>query len=428
MPNAVPEIPPAPLLHALARPVEMLCEQLECAGIAAWVQGEGLLDAWLGTTRAQPPTHSILCLAPASALLAALPTAVVTAERASRLTQATEAGPVDLLPVGETEIGAALEAFGLSALAVAIRPIDGAWADPGQVHERLAKLELPLLPDRPNPFRAAPRRYWIAAQLIAEYAFEPTRAFVEAGREALPEVAHRLPQGAPARRVLERVLASPSPARALAFLRETGASTTLLPGLDPLMEARLETLAMLPALRWAAFLRGTATARALARLRMPQDLARRIGRVQEFHPLDRAIEGSRDAQIRRVMSRLSAEELDGLIAWRRSELANERPGSARAPARDAPSDGALARDRLAKIESAIARARSQATTTHSIRALALDGADAMRILDAGPGPHVGRALAHLARFIAEDPERNSPAALEAELRAWQALPVPSEVG
>ncbi|MBY0399038.1 hypothetical protein K2X89_02000 [Myxococcota bacterium] len=420
MANPAPEIPSPPLPHDLARPVTRLCERLEEAGIAAYLQGEGLLDPWLGTTRARPPALAIVCAAEPAALLAVLPAAVVTGEHATRLTQASEAGPVDLIAVGERALESALEAFGLAPLAIAVRPTRGTWADPGAVHTRLTKRELPLLPGCPNPFERAPRRFWIAALLIAEYALEPTRELVEAARSALPSVADRLPSGAPARRILERILACPAPARALGFLRECGASPLILPGLDAAMEVRLEQLSTLPALRWAAYLRGTATARALARLRMPQGLARRIGRMQESHPLDRTIEGARDAQIRRAMARLSAEELDGLIAWRRSELAAERSPAVREGGVGGAHSNALARDRLAKIESAIGRIREQAATAGTLRALAIGGSEVMAILGRGPGPHVGRALAHLARFIAEDPGRNTAAALEAELQAWQA--------
>ena len=143
---------------------------------------------------------------------------------------------------------------------------------------------------------------------------------------------------------------------------------------------------------------------------MPADLARRISRVQEAHPLDRTVEAARDPQIRRAMARLTPEELDGLIVWRRLELAGERGGR----------DGDLLLERLAKIEAGLARLRSQVAAVQSVRALALGGGEVMRILGAGPGPHVGRALAHLARVIAKAPEQNEPSALAAELLAWQA--------
>lgn len=398
------------LRGALPRPVLELCARLEDAGIAAYLQGEALLDAWLGSSGMRAPTRAVVCVADAARILPALPHAVVTGESGQRLTQATPAGPVDLIPVGDRGIDAALAAFGLMPLAVGFRPRDASWHAPVGVLEALARRELGLVPDRPNPFLEAPRRFWLAAQLIAEYDLEPTRALVAAGREALPEVVLRLPEGAPARRVLERILACPRPSRALAFLRETGASIAVLPGLEPGAEARIDALAEIASLRWAAFLRGSSTARALARLRMPIELARRISRVQESHPLDRTIEGARDPQIRRAMSRLTPEELDGLIVWRRLELAGERAE------REDKAQG----DRLTKIEASLARLRRQVSTVESVRALALGGAEVMQILASGPGPHVGRALAHLARFIAEAPDRNEPAVLAEELVAWKA--------
>lgn len=399
------------MLGALAKPVLELCARLEDAGIAAYLQGEALLDAWLGGQSGRVPTCAVVCTAEPARILRALPTAVVTAESAKRLTQATLAGPVDLIPVGERDIDSALAAFGLTPLAVGFRPLDLGWHAPGDSLAGLARREMDLLPARSNPFLEAPRRYWIAAQLIAEYDLEPTPAFRAAAREALPEVVARLPEGAPARRVLERILACPRPASALAFLRETGASIAVLPGLEAGAESHVEALGKVASLRWAAFLRGSSTARALARLRMPTGLARRISRVQEAHPLDRTIEGARDPQIRRAMGRLTAEELDGLIVWRRLELADQPSGQ----------DGDRFRDRLSKIESSLARLRSQADASQSVRALALGGADVMQLLGSGPGPHVGRALAHLARVVAEDPARNESAALTAELLAWQAL-------
>ena len=404
-----PEIAAADRVRSGPKPVLELCERLECAGIAAYVQGEALLDTWLGTQRERAPSRALVCLAEPSRVLATLPTAVVTADSARRLTQATAAGPVDLIPVGELPIESALASFGLAPLALALRPADGRWCDPGDVRERLEKRQFGLLANRPNPFRLAPRRFWIAAQLIAEYALEPQPELVQAAREALPDVVDRLPEGAPARRVLERILASPFPARALGFLRETGVSPAVLPGLEAAAEARVEALETVHSVRWAVFLRGGSTARALARLRMPQALARRISRVQEAHPLDRTIEGARDVQIRRAMGRLTDEELDGLIAWRRAELASERSGS----------ESQLQGERLTRIETAIARVRDQASESHSLRALALDGGDVMRLLGSGPGRHVGGALAHLARIVADHPERNERAALEAELHAWQ---------
>ncbi|MEZ4282744.1 MAG: hypothetical protein R3F21_24365 [Myxococcota bacterium] len=404
--------PPHPIdPGAFPAAVLALCERLEDTGIAAVLQGERLVEAWLGAPAVGARAWSLVCAAQPEALLRALPAAVVTAASAARLSQATIAGPVDLIATGPRDLEATLAAFGLAPLAVGFRPRDARWHAPGGVLEALACRRFDRIPDHPNPFLGAPRRYWLAARWIAEYDLEPTPALVEAARAALPEVGARLPEGAPARRVLGRILDCPQPARALAFLRDSGALEHVLPGIDPGAGARITALAEAPdSLRWAAFLRGTSTARALARLRMPTALARRIGRVLEAHPLDRTHDGARDPQLRRAMTRLSPEELDGLIRWRCLELDEAA----------ATSDVQRERDRLAKVEAGIARLRSQASSQQSVRALALGGAEVMQRLGAGPGPWIGRALAHLARFVAADPERNTPERLIAELREWQA--------
>jgi hypothetical protein len=44
----------------------------------------------------------------------------------------------------------------------------------------------------------------------------------------------------------------------------------------------------------------------------------------------------------------------------------------------------------------------------------------MTALAAGPGPRVGRALAHLANFVEAHPDSNERGALERELSDWAA--------
>ena len=56
--------------------------------------------------------------------------------------------------------------------------------------------------------------------------------------------------------------------------------------------------------------------------------------------------------------------------------------------------------------------------TAGFGALALDGKSVMAALAAGPGPHVGRALAHLAKFVEANPESNEAEALNRELDTW----------
>jgi len=120
----------------------------------------------------------------------------------------------------------------------------------------------------------------------------------------------------------------------------------------------------------------------------------------------------REAGVRRILQRLDPEEIDGLLAWRRLELAAAAP-DAETRART---------ERLEAIESRIAEVRSQRERSGLVRQLAIDGQVVMETLGAGPGPHVGRALAHLARFIQRHPESNEPEALARELQAWSEAP------
>jgi hypothetical protein len=408
--------------------VTELCEQLETDGIPSWLHGEALLDTLRPRPRRESPpaggseagyttaplsrpprvTPTLLCAAEPAALLAALPRAVVTASHARRLTLATAAGPVDLLPIGPGDDDRRLADFGLSAFALARRPGDGEWHDPVGARARFAAGELDLVGTHPNPFARAPRRYWIAARLLAEYALEPTERLVDAAREALPAALEALPGAAPARRELARVLMATRPETGLAFLRRVGVSEALVPGVQARSEGLVGRLPLQPALRWAVWLRGTSIPRALVRFRMPIDLARRIERLERLHPLDRRLEAQHEAATRKGLARLEEAEVEGLLAWRRLELEASPPGASR--------EAATAR--LDDVAARIASLRAERERTGRVRSLALDGRAVMEALESGPGPHVGRALAHLAAWIGDDPARNTPDALRRELQAW----------
>ena len=422
------------------KPLAELCAHLEDGGIGAWLQGDGLLHEMQSKRGSQQEpandsafpgalgalgrlrTLSLLCTGSGEAILRALPRAVVTTAQQARITQATTWGPVDLIPLGDAAIEEKLPAFGLSAFAFAFQPAGMRWAQVNESLERTVAGELDLALaggiGAPNPFAEAPRRYWIAARLIAEYGLTPNASLMTAAQEAFPDIVDALPLGASARRMVERVLASPSPGRALRFLRESGVTPALFPGASVDNETRIEHLAPLPAIRWAAWLRGSATQRGLVRLRTPHALARRVERVQEAHPLDRSVASLREASIRRVLGRLEAEELDALFAWRRLELEERARVEPDGPT--AQAERRKIEERLAGIENRIAETREAKERSGIVRALALDGAAVMQILDIGPGRQIGQALAHLARFIAMHPEKNERDALESELRAFAA--------
>ncbi|HEB91485.1 MAG TPA: hypothetical protein ENI85_18060 [Deltaproteobacteria bacterium] len=392
-----------------------LGHRLEEHGIPAWHQGEELLATMQTGGRSAAtgpgplPAQTLLCAAEAARVLDVLPRAVVTAPRARRLTFATRSGPVDLLPLGDRPVGSVLLDFGLGPLALARRLSTEEWCDPLDNRAHLADRRLEPTRIAPNPFAEAPRRYWIAARLLGTLDLEASPALLVAAREALPDQLEHLPRAAPARRAIHHLLFSSRPANGLSFLRRSGVTPALFPGTDADAEARIARLAQRPiGLRWAAWLHGTPIQQALVQLRMPWDLARSIERLDRMHPIDEHVRSFREVAVRRILQRLSSEEVEGLFAWRRLELAEA----------DGRGDGAAAPDRLEDLRVRLEEARRHQERSGRIRKLALDGAAVMRILDTGPGPRVGRALAHLANFVEAHPDANVPSRLEEELRAW----------
>lgn len=402
---------PAPALDALPNPIVELCAHLESHHLPSYRHGEGLLDDMHTRVESNAeilPTRSLLVAGEAVAILRALPHAVVTAEAGSRLTQATEAGPVDLIPTEGRPIEDTLLEFGLGPLAVAVRPSDETWVDPANQLRALAEGRLELAAAGREPFRGAPRRYWISARLLAERGLQPDAELVTQARTRFPEIAARLPHGAPARREITRILACPDPRIALAFLREVGVSASIAPGIQETSEARIARLPALPALRWAAWLRGSATTSAMVRLRVPHRLARRVERIQGAHPIERTVAAGRDVGLRKLSARLSPEEIDALFTWRRVELEDAVD---REKAREVEA-------RLVDLEDRLSALREGEARAGFVRKLALDGRAVMALLGGGPGRHVGQALSHLARHVAERPEDNDPATLEGILRDW----------
>ena len=430
---------PAPLASAHLE----VARRLENLGIAAWQQGDGLLASlllrrkrtqddsgpnadqrtapWQKTATPVQHSQALLCCADSEALRAALPHAVATSDGKRRYSLGTTAGPIDLLPIGEESIDRVLPRFGLSALAIAWRPIRKEFVG--------AKGALRLLEERRldrvvgadgdsdvDIFGIAPRRYWIAARLLAEYDLEATPQLLDTASKALPSCRKRVPQGASARRELQRVLAARNPGTGLRFLRDSGVSQALFPGLDESGPDFIGDLAPDPILRWAAWLAGSSTQRAMRILRMPVRRARSIERLVRHHPIDRTTassalgqaSGSGDAGIRRIRQRLGTDEIHGLLDWRQAQL-----------------DLATSTDqtradqaRLRVIRQRLEDLADQQMRGDRVRRLALDGAAVMTLLGRGPGRHIGLALAHLAQFVADAPETNESGPLEAELRRW----------
>lgn len=397
--------------------IRLLCHRLEEQGIAVWSHGDDLLRrlrapaAELRESAEQdgngrgPTDRAFLCQTDSAALLALLPTAVVTASAERRLTLPTAVGPIDLLPVGTKPLDGVLIDFGLGALGFAWREAHSAWADPVAARADFARGHMSPTRSEPNPFVQAPRRYWIGARLLAEQGLAASTELIETARAALEPSAETLPLGAPARREIARVLSAPEPERGLDFLAESGLSARLFPGIEHRSGSIVGRLPALPALRWAAWLQGCPLQRALIALRMPPGLARAIARLQRAHPLDQTLARGREPGLRKLLQRFEPEEIDGLLAWRQCEI-------------EGASDAPALHERLAALRARIDAARKEGDHARRRKTLALDGQAVMALLDSGPGPHVGQALAHLARFVESHPEANERASLEAELRRW----------
>lgn len=421
-PNPEPAALPAAHLDVARR--------LEEAGVGAWYQGDGLLADLVSPTRQESctaafephsaiarslPGRALLCDADARTLATTLPHAVVTSESRRRFSLGTAAGPIDLLPFGGQSIEAVLARFGLSALAFAWRPLRKEFCDPTGALDLLSRGLLDVVGEGSGAevFRIAPRRYWIAARLLTEYDLEPTPRLVEAASTALPSCRKQIPEGSPARRELQRVLLGRNPATGLRFLHQTGLFEALFPGMDPAGAEIVGRIDANPSLRWAVSLEGASIQRALRRLRMPPRRAREIERLLRHHPIDRttAAPAIGDAGVRRLRQRLHPEEIEYLLRWRSIQL------EGLAPCSETRSDQA----RLLEIRTQLESLASEQSQSDRIKALAIEGTAVMNLLGRGPGPHIGRALAHLAEVVAATPEANDVARLEVELRHWADL-------
>ncbi len=221
---------------------------------------------------------------------------------------------------------------------------------------------------------------------------------------------------------LDRLVVAPHAPAALGIMRETGLLAAVLPGLAAapaaLLDHAIAVLARAPAVatvRLAALLHVLPEGegeRLLLALRQPRRICDGVAALLRAHacrarspapPLPRA-----PAEVRRWLSAVGLERAEPLLALADAE-AEALPPERVAPAREEVA-------RLAADVDALRRARPPLFPQD----LALDGRAVMAILGAGPGPHVGEALRHLLDRVLDEPGRNGPAALEAELRAWWA--------
>ena len=228
------------------------------------------------------------------------------------------------------------------------------------------------------------------------------------------------------------MMLAPRPSSGFTLLHESGLLPLLLPELSACVGVRqnrfhafdvyehtlraVDAAAPEPRLRWAALahdlgkpatrvelpdgeatFHGHAQAgaeitdRMLDRLRLPREERAAIVLLVREHLFDYRAEWT-DAAVRRFVRRVGEAALPELFALRRADAAATRPG---------PPDLA-ALDALGERIAAVMAQRPPL----SVRDLAVDGADAMRVLGAAPGPAVGRALSRLLEEALDDPSTN----------------------
>jgi putative nucleotidyltransferase with HDIG domain len=326
--------------------------------------------------------------------------------------------------------------------AMAFDPASGAFHDP---HGGAADLEARRLravgdplkrfhEDALRPLRAA--RFAAALDLALDADTE--RAMGGVGDRAALVAMERV------RDEWERLLRTPHPSRGIELLRRAGLLERWAPELArcagvpqnryhayDVYEHSLRTCDAAPAakprVRWAALLhdigkpetrvvrdgegtfyghaeRGAELADALLlRFRTPNDERHAIVHLVREHMFDFRREWS-DAALRRWLRRVGVDAVADLFDLRLADVVGNgtRAGFPM-----------LLEEMRARIEQLL---REQQAL--SVRDLAIDGADVMRLLEVPPGPRVGEALEAMLQVVLEHPERNDRERLSEELRRW----------
>ena len=142
--------------------------------------------------------------------------------------------------------------------------------------------------------------------------------------------------------------------------------------------------------------------RALARLRYPNELRRRVVRIVRAHMLD--TKRADALRARKLLARFGDSLLSDLLDHKESDLRGK--GEAY-PAAEL--------EALQRLRTTVEHERA---SPHRLRDLAIDGNDLIR-LGYRPGPGIGRALAALLEDVIRNPELN---AKEELLRRARKLP------
>jgi tRNA nucleotidyltransferase (CCA-adding enzyme) len=335
--------------------------------------------------------------------------------------------PSSVTFLGDVDADLARRDFTINALAW--DPIGRVFRDPFGGVADLRRRKVRAVGDPVARFAEDGLRPLRAARLAAQLGFSLDPATRGAVRGALPVVARVSAERI--RDELSKLLGATDVGRGLELLSETGLLEVVLPevgALSPGEKAHALAAAAAAArgpegVRLAALLHAGAAAQpapaaarqareALLRLRFPGAVVEEVEALVREHGCLRAPgrppPPTTGPAIRRMLARVGRSRVGNLLALRAADARALPAGRARSAA---AATGALRR------RVAVELARRPAL---SIADLRIDGREVMARLGLGPGPEVGEALRHLLERVLEDPRRNAPAALAAELRAWRA--------
>lgn len=321
--------------------------------------------------------------------------------------------------------------------AIAWEPHSRRWLDPTGGRRDLEERRL-RAPRPGEAFRRDPLRILRGVRLAQALALESETETWQAMQREAPRLA-RAP-GERLRSELWRILGLSRPSPALEALRSLGVLETLLPELvrgigvkqnryhpDDLYRHSLRVCDATPAdpiLRLAALLRDVGKPETQARsesgesfrfhghkvaaapliervgtrLRLSSEETARIGRlVRLSRPRSRDLESP--AAIRRMVRRVGADILPGLLALRRADLASRKPVAGLLELWD---------DTVRRIRRIDEERRGNE--------LAIGGDDVMECLGIAKGPEVGAWLERAQQWIGEDPRHNERSTLRGWLR------------
>jgi poly(A) polymerase/tRNA nucleotidyltransferase (CCA-adding enzyme) len=267
-------------------------------------------------------------------------------------------------------------------------------------------------------FREDPLRLIRAVRFAAELGFR-----IEEGTlRAVTSMAEAITIAAPERirDELVRILACEEPSRGLHLLRKAGLLGWILPELVDVKKAKrvVDQVAPDAALRLSALFcaaarssssnHGTKSGRAaksiMVRLRFSKSIIQQVGKlVEEEQALAEYDPSWSDGDLRRLIRRVGAENMEMLVALRKANLSSLAKGTLK-PLR-----------RMKELQARI-RGLIKTPLVTGPQDLAINGSEVMKITGMSPGPEVGRILKHLSEELMDHPEWNTRRKLAAMVK------------